>query len=77
MSGSGRVTSVDRVNQSDTNDEVIQLATDKPHVSIQIAVQDPHPQIGDLITWTTGHVSWNGRTIRKLGYEIDPDAPLN
>jgi hypothetical protein len=76
VSGASRVTSVDRVNQSDTNNEVIQLATENPHVSIQIAVQDPHPKIGDLISWGVHHVEWNGKALRKLGYEVDPMAPL-
>jgi hypothetical protein len=71
-----RVTSVDRVNQRDTNDEVIQLATENPRVSIQIAVQDQHPMIGDIISWTTGHVEWDGHRVRKLGYEVDPWADL-
>lgn len=72
-----RVASVDRVNQSDTNNEVIQLATDNPHLSLQIPSDGPRPAIGDVITWTTGHVEWAGNRVRKLGYEIDPYEELH
>jgi hypothetical protein len=72
-----RVTSVDRASQRDTGNGVIQLATENPHLSLQIPANGPHPAIGDAISWTTQHVEWAGHRVRKLGYEIDPYAPLS
>lgn len=72
----GRVTSVDRVSQRDTGNGVIQLATDNPHLSLQIPV-GPHPAIGDVIKWSTRHVEWAGHRVRKLGYEVDPYEELH
>ena len=78
MSGQGKVREVFRTEVPNDRRDAIQLTTDAPvkECAIFIAPQDPLPAIGDEIRWTTGHVYWAGRKLRKLGYAFDPNAPL-
>ncbi|WP_242183053.1 hypothetical protein [Sphingomonas sp. CARO-RG-8B-R24-01] len=80
MSGHGKVTSVDHVQPDNDTIDVIRLATDWPHAASSVDIPadtNPHPQIGDLISWGPHHVQWNGETLRKIGWEVDPNAPIH
>ena len=76
MSGRGRVTSVDPVTEQER--PALRLWTDHPaaRCCVFIARQEPHPMIGDFIEWGPHHVKWNGQTLDKIGWETDPNAPL-
>lgn len=77
MSGRGRIISVDRVSDQQRR-PALRLWTDhpEPRCCVLIARQEPHPMVGDTIEWGPHHVKWDGRKLDKIGWEFDPNEPL-
>lgn len=84
MSGAGRVVDVQERSEPKTARPALLLLTDfdapvgpdkLKRNAVWIERIDPHPAIGDLISWGPHHVEWNGHQLRKLGAECDPNDP--
>jgi hypothetical protein len=71
VSGQGRVIAVDKVSDQDVK-PALRLTTDAPQVArcVLIERQEPHPEIGDTISWGPHHVVWKGQKLRKIGWEF-------
>jgi hypothetical protein len=60
----------------------VMVSLGKGYTAFYIAPDGPQPKMGDALEWGTNHVTVrrpDGETftVRKIGYDFDPMAPLH
>lgn len=78
MSGTGRVVDVVGGTVPNTNQAARRVLVDRDDGRrlLFYVPKGNDPPVGAAISWGPRHAWWADQRVRKLSWEIDPDAPL-
>ena len=75
----GIVDAVDAASVPSTNQAARRVLVNRdgaPQVCFFIPKDGPAPAYGDAIEWGPHHCHFNGQTVKKLTWALDPNAPI-